>query len=99
MCYKCFIDTNIQKKAVLYGYKLEAHYNLPLYHMSHKNILPQGGNIKDLHETADKTPPRYNDAWEWVEYFNKYEMHDHIMFSRNTDTWGLSDTEIEYEII
>jgi hypothetical protein len=67
--------------------------------MSHKNILPQGGNIKDLHETVDKTPPRYNDAWEWVEYFNKYEIHDHIMFSRNTDTWGLSDTEIEFEII
>jgi hypothetical protein len=98
MCYKCFIDTNIQKKAVLYGFNLEAHYDLPLYHMSHKNILPQNGNTNDIHKAADR-PPVYNNAWEWVEYFDKYEIYSHIMFSRNTDTWGLSNTEIEYEII
>jgi FkbM family methyltransferase len=97
MYYKCFIDTNIQKKAVLYGFNLEAHYDLPLYHMSHKNILPQGGNT-DTHKAADK-PPVYNDVWEWVENFDKYIEHDHIMFSRNNDTWGLGNVEIEYEII
>jgi FkbM family methyltransferase len=99
MCYKCFTDTNIQKKAVLYGFNLEAHYDLPLYHMSHKNILPQDGNTENIHEVADKTPPRYNDAWEWVEYFDKYIEHEHIMISRNSDVWGLGDVEIEYEII
>ena len=98
MCYKCFTDTNIQKKAVLYGFNLEAYYDLPLYHMSHKNILPQGGNTDDIHETADKKAV-YNDAWAWVETFDKYINHDHIMFSRNNDTWGLGDVEIEYEII
>ena len=98
MCYKCFIDTNIQKKAVLYGYDLKVHYDLPLYHMSHKNILPQE-STKDLHETADKKSPVYNDAWGWVETFDKYIKHDHIMFSRNNDNWGLLDTEIEYEMI
>lgn len=98
MCYKCFIDTNIQKKAVLYGYDLKVYYDLPLYHMSHKNILPQE-STKDLHETADKKAPVYNDAWEWVETFDRYTEHSHIMFSRNADNWGLLDTEIEYEMI
>jgi FkbM family methyltransferase len=99
MCYKCFIDTNIQKKAKLYGFDLKAYYDLPLYHMSHKNILPQGGNIENLHEVAKDTPPVYNDAWYWVETFDKYLEYDHIMFSRNSETWGMMDTEIEYEII
>ena len=99
MCYKCFIDTNIQKKAVLYGFNLTPIFDVPLYHMSHKNILPQGGNTKDLHEVADKKPPVYNDAWEWVENFGKYMKHDHIMLSQNADTWGLSNVDIEYELI
>jgi len=98
MCYKCFIDSNIQKKAVLYGFDLKVHYDLPLYHMSHKNILPQG-STKEVHEVADRKPPKYNDAWNWIETFDKYEEHSHIMISRNSDTWGLGDTEIEYEII
>ena len=98
MCYKCFIDSNIQKKAVLYGFELKVHYDLPLYHMSHKNILPQASTDK-IHEVADKKPPVYNDAWKWIEIFDKYTEHEHIMFSRNADTWGLADTEIEYEIL
>ena len=35
----------------------------------------------------------------WVENFDKYLEHDHIMYSRNTDTWGFSNVEIEFEII
>jgi hypothetical protein len=35
----------------------------------------------------------------WVENFDKYLEHDHIMYSRNTDTWGFSNIEIEFEII
>jgi hypothetical protein len=91
MFYNCFIDTNVQKKVVLNGYKIKALFDTPMYHMSHKNILPQGDNTEDVHEIAKNTPPPvYNDPWKWVEYFTE---------SQNGDNWGLADTEIEYEMI
>ena len=91
MIYNCFVDTNIQKKAVLYGYKLQAIFDIPMYHMSHQNQLPQGGNTTNLHKNAEKIgPPVYNNAWDWVEFFTE---------SQNEDNWGFEDTEIEYEII
>jgi FkbM family methyltransferase len=100
MLYSCFADTNVQKKSVLYGFNLVPVYNVPLYHMSHKNHIPQGGNANNLHEISkNRKPTVYNDAMEWVEYFNKYNKHDHIMISRNEDTWGFSDIEIECEFI
>jgi hypothetical protein len=81
MIYSCFNDTNIQKKAVLNGYNLEAHYDLPLYHLSHTGMSNDGSSPSKQH---------YNDAWDWVEWFTE---------SKNTDDWGLKNTEIEYEII
>jgi len=90
MLYSCFIDTNIQKKVVLNGYNLKAIFDIPMYHMSHKNILPQGGDVENIHEVADKAPPVYNNVLEWVEYFTN---------SKNEDNWGFGDVEIEYEII
>lgn len=90
MVYSCFIDTNIQKKVVINGYTLKAIFDIPMYHMSHKNLLPQGGNTENVHELADKTPPVYNNVWEWVEYFTN---------SKNNDNWGFGDVEIEYEVI
>jgi len=89
MVYNCFVDTNVQKKAVLAGYNLEAIYDVPMYHMSHKNHLPQGGNTENLHETVKLKNPIYNDAWAWVEWFKE---------SQNDENWGLADTEIEFEI-
>lgn len=62
MIYACFNDTNVQKKAVLNGYNLEAQFNLPLYHLSHTGM----GN--------DGTSPSkkyYNNVWDWVEYFQE----------------------------
>lgn len=89
MMFKCFIDTNTQKKVILNGYKLEAIYDIPMYHMSHsKHYLPQGGNTSNLHEIAEKNPI-YNDAWTWVEWFKE---------SQNTEDWGLANTEIEFEV-
>jgi len=64
MIYACFQDTNIQKKAVLNGYNLEAHFNLPLYHMSHKGMGNDGSSPSKQH---------YNDAWKWVEFFTESE--------------------------
>lgn len=89
MLYACFVDTNVQKKAVLYGYNLIPIYDVPLYHMSHKGMGNDGSSPSKQY---------YNDAWEWVETFDKYLKHDHIMYSRNADTWGFSNIEIEYEI-
>jgi FkbM family methyltransferase len=90
MLYACFVDTNAQKKAILYGFKLEPVYDIPLYHMSHKGMGNDGSSPSKQY---------YNDAWEWVEQFNAYKKYDHIMFSRNADTWGYSNVEIEYETI
>lgn len=88
MFYNCFIDTNAQKKVVLAGYKIQALYEPPIYHMSHDNILPQA-HTKKLHENADKKPPVYNSAWDWVEVFNH---------SQNDNSWGFGDIEIEFEV-
>jgi FkbM family methyltransferase len=90
MLYACFVDTNAQKKAVLYGFNLVPVYDIPLYHMSHKGMENDG---------SSPSKQVYNDAWDWVETFDKYLEHEHIMFSRNADTWGFSNVEIEYEII
>jgi FkbM family methyltransferase len=99
MLYSCFVDTNVQKKAVLYGFDLIPVYDVPLYHMSHQNHLPQGGNTENLHKNGEEKSPKYNDANYWVENFDKYLEHDNIMYSRNADTWGFSNIEIEFEII
>jgi len=89
MLYACFVDTNAQKKAVLYGFDLIPIYDIPLYHMSHKGMGNDGSSPSKQY---------YNDAWQWVEYFDKYEEYSHIMFSRNADTWGYSNVEIEFEV-
>jgi hypothetical protein len=54
MLYSCFVDTNVQKKAVLYGFDLVPVYDVPLYHMSHQNHLPQGGNTENLHKNGEE---------------------------------------------
>lgn len=81
MIYACFQDTNIQKKAVLHGFKLEAIFDVPLYHLSHVGMGNDGSSPSKQH---------YNSPWDWVEFFNE---------SQNEDSWGLVNTEIEYEII
>lgn len=81
MVYACFQDTNVQKKAVLNGFNLEAIYDIPFYHLSHKGMGNDG---------SSPSKQVYNDAFEWVEWFDK---------SQNQDTWGFSETEIEYEVI
>jgi hypothetical protein len=91
MIYSCFQDTNGQKKAVLNGFGLEAVFDVPLYHMSHaKNTVPQGGNLDTLHEMTNKRPPKFNDVWEWVEWFEE---------TQNDENWGLGNVDIECEII
>jgi len=81
MVYACFQDTNVQKKAVLNGYNLVPVYDIPLYHLSHKGMGNDG---------SSPSKQVYNNALEWVEYFNQ---------SKNLDSWGFSEIEIEYETI
>ena len=64
MYYACFSDTNIQKKAILNGFNLEAIYDVPLYHMSHLGMGNDG---------SSPSKQKYNDPWKWVEYFTKSE--------------------------
>lgn len=90
MPYACFVDTNAQKKAVLYGFELKPIYDVPFYHMSHTGMENDG---------SSPSKKIYNDPMEWVEYFDKYIKYDHKLISRNDDTWGFSETEIEYELI
>jgi hypothetical protein len=62
MAYACFQDTNVQKKAVLNGFGLQAIYDVPLYHMSHKGMGNDGSSPSKQH---------YNDPWDWVEWFEE----------------------------
>jgi FkbM family methyltransferase len=89
MLYACFVDTNVQKKSVLYGFDLVPIYDIPLYHMSHKGMGNDGSSPSKQY---------YNDAWQWVEYFDRHEDLGHIMYSYNADTWGYSNVEIEFEV-
>ena len=62
MFYACYPDTNIQKKAVLEGFGLEAVYHVPLYHMSHTGMSNDG---------SSPSKQKYNDPYEWVEWFEE----------------------------
>jgi len=62
MIYACYPDTNVQKKAVLNGFGLEAVFTIPLYHMSHAGMENDG---------SSPSKQKYNDPWEWVEFFEE----------------------------
>ncbi len=64
MIHACYNDTNVQKKAVLNGYNLEAYFDLPLYHLSHTGMGNDGSSPSKQY---------YNDPWKWVEYFQESE--------------------------
>jgi hypothetical protein len=94
MTYACFIDTNIQKKAVLNKFNLQALYSPPLFHMEHGAYYTKedGTRVLDSDHKGAYTgdTKAYNDAWKWVEYFQE---------SENDENWGLGSTEIEFETI
>jgi len=94
MLFACFVDTNIQKKAILNGFGLEALYNPPLFHMEHGAYYTKedGSRVSDLeNKGAFKGDTKaYNDVWKYVESFSK---------TTNSQDWGLGQIDIEYEII
>ena len=94
MIYACFVDTNVQKKAVLNGYNLEVLYEPALYHMEHGAYYTKADGTR-VHDSENKGAYKgdtqaYNDAYAWVENFQS---------TKNMDSWGLGDVEIEVEII
>jgi len=94
MIYACFVDTNVQKKSVLNGYNLEVLYEPALYHMEHGAYYTKADGTR-VHDSENKGAYKgdtqaYNDAYAWVENFQS---------TKNMDSWGLGDVEIEVEII
>jgi|TARA_B110000908_G_scaffold62915_1_gene76456 hypothetical protein len=87
----CFIDTNVQKKAILNGFALEAAYNPPLFHIEHGayKITADGEKEKADKWNEGAKVNKYNNVYKWVEDFRT---------SENQEDWGLSNTDIEYEI-
>ncbi len=94
MIYACFVDTNVQKKAILNECKLEVRYEPAIYHMEHGAYFTKedGTRVLDKENVGDYKGDNkaYNDAWQWVENFNK---------SKNTNDWGLGKVDIEVEVI
>jgi hypothetical protein len=72
MVYSCFNDTNIQKKAVLNGFNLEAEFDLPIYHLSHTGMGNDGSH---------PSKQNYNDPWDWVEWFEESQNDDNWGFA------------------
>jgi hypothetical protein len=93
MIFACFVDTNIQKKAVLNGFNLKDLYNPPLFHIEHGAYYTKedGTRVSDPDNKGAFTgdTKAYNDAWEYIEWFKE---------SNNSNDWGLGNIEIEYEI-
>jgi len=94
MIYACFVDTNVQKKAVLNDFDLKVLYEPALYHMEHGAYFTKedGTRVSDENNVgAFKGDNKaYNDAYKWVENFNK---------TNNDKNWGLGNVDIEVEII
>ena len=94
MIYACFVDTNVQKKAVLNDYNLKVLYEPALYHMEHGAYFTKadGTRVQDEKNTGayKGETNAYNDAFKWVENFQS---------TKNMDNWGLRDVDIEVETI
>ena len=95
MIYACFVDTNVQKKAVLNGYNLQVLYEPALYHMEHGAYFTKADGTR-VHDSENKGAYKgdtqaYNDAYKWVENFH--------YLTKNMDSWGLGNVDIEVEVI
>ena len=92
MYYACFLDTNVQKKAVLNNFKLKDLYNPPVFHIEHGgySTTDKGERIKTEGFNTETAKRANNDVLRWVEHFNN---------SENGNDWGLSNTDIEIEIL
>lgn len=92
MYHACFVDTNVQKKAVLNNFKLEALYNPPLFHMEHGAYYTKkdGTRVSDQENKGEFKGDNkaYNNPYEWVEGFSE---------TKNNESWGLGNTNVQHE--
>lgn len=88
----CFVDTNVQKKAVISGFSLIDEYNLPVFHIEHSPYQVNEDGEKEKSDTHHENSEvnKFNDAFRYVEMFEE---------TSNGPDWGLGDTEIEIEVI
>jgi len=86
LIYPGHADTNVQKKAVMHNCGLKALYNPAFFHINHGT---GGGGFLDFDKFGQKNP-RYQDYFKAIILQGKTE---------NTDTWGFSNIEIEYETL
>jgi hypothetical protein len=84
LIYPGHADTNIQKKAVMHGFKLKALYNPAFFHINHGT---GGGGFLDYDKFGQKNK-QYQDYYRAIIYQQKTE---------NVESWGFGDTEIEFE--
>ena len=92
MYHACFVDTNVQKKAVINNFKLEALYNPPLFHMEHGAYFTKEDGTRVIDEENKGNfkgdTKAYNNPYEWVEIFTD---------TKNNESWGLGNTNIQHE--
>lgn len=92
MYYACFVDTNIQKKAVLNDFKLEALYSPPLFHMEHGAYYTKedGTRVSDKENKGafQGDQKAYNNVYQWVDEFTE---------TKNNEDWGLGKTNIQFQ--
>ena len=94
MIYACYVDTNVQKKAILNDFNLEVLYEPALYHMEHGAYFSKADGTR-VHDSENKGAYKgesqaYNDVFTWVENFGS---------TKNISDWGLNHLDIEVEII
>ena len=88
MLYACFQDTNIQKKAVLNGYKLTPVFDIPFYHLSHKGMGNDGSSPSKQH---------YNDPWDWVEWFEESQNDENWGFKNIEIEYENEEGDLSFE--
>jgi len=84
LIYALHSDSNVQKKAVMHGFGLKALYNPALFHIDHGSKGHGGGGF------IDGINKRVNDMNRAITFQKE---------TRNQDTWGFDDVEIEFEIL
>lgn len=84
LIYPLYADTNVQKKSVKHGFGLKAIYNPPMFHINHGSKGWGGGGI------ADGINKKSNDPHRAIT--NQIQ-------TLNSETWGFSNIDIEYEVV
>ena len=82
LIYPLYADTNVQKKAKIKGFNLTGQFSPPLFHINHGSKGWGGGGFAEgINKKANDLQRAITDQLE----------------SRNSDTWGFSDINIESE--